>query len=141
MIHVALGSFIACIGISIIFNVNIKRIFWVSLNCMIGYAMFVYLKEEIGVYTSLMLSSFTVGFISEVMARVLKGPATVFLVGALIPLVPGMTAYYTALYASKGLRELALSTGIDTVLQAGSIVVGVSLAATIFKLATNLKSK
>lgn len=141
MIHVAIGSFLACVGISIIFNVNPKRIVWVSINCMIGYVLFVYFKDILGVYTSLILSSFTVGFISEVMARVLKGPATVFLVGALIPLVPGMTAYYTALYASKGLRSLALSTGIDTILQAGSIVVGVSLAATIFKLATNLKSK
>lgn len=141
MIRVAVGAFIACAGISIIHNVNPKRIVFISINCMIGYVIFNYLMVKTGTYSSLIVASFVTGVISEIMARKLKAPATIFLVGALIPLVPGMGAYYTALYASSGLTDLAISQGIDTIVQAGSIVVGVSISAMIFKLAYSLKNK
>lgn len=132
MIRYFVGAFIACLGYGLIFNVDIKKIIYACLNCGIGY--FVYnLCLPYGTYVSLIISSFTLTVVSEILARITKTPVTVYLVCALIPLVPGMGAYRTVLHIINLEQELALTKALDTLIQAGSIVLGVSFASNLFK--------
>ncbi len=67
----------------------------------------------------------TVGALySQIMARVLRAPATVFLVPAVIPLVPGRGLYYTLSSFMHGENELISNWGVTTVLEALAIALG-----------------
>ncbi len=61
---------------------------------------------------------------SQVMARAMRAPATVFLVPAIIPLVPGRALYYTMSSAMHGEPELMSGWGTTTALEALAIALG-----------------
>lgn len=142
MLKHLIGSFIACLGFCILFNQDFKKIIPTCLNCVIG--IFVYeilLIFNISENFALMASSFVISMGSEILARKLKAPALVFLVAPLIPLVPGGAAYKTILFMFEKQMDKALDWGINTLLMAGSIVIGVSLASSIIKIITDRKRK
>lgn len=51
---------------------------------------------------------------AEVLARKLKAPATLFLIPAVVPLVPGSGLYYTISYAVQGDLEVSAGYGTQT---------------------------
>ncbi len=67
------------------------------------------------------------------MARVIKTPATTFIIYSIIPLVPGWGMYNTMLYSIQGNINQSLSTGLNTLEIAGTIAVGIFLVSSIFK--------
>ena len=76
----------------------------------------------------------TVALLSEIFARMLKAPATVFLIIGIVPLVPGGGLYYTmdalidgdmALFAQKGIRAAGI---------AGAIAAGSSLVSSVARI-------
>ena len=79
-----------------------------------------------------------VALYAEVMARLLKAPATGFLVVGILPFVPGGGIYYTMEYCLSGNTQLFLSTGIHTFGVAGAVAVGLLLASSLVRLALPL---
>ena len=71
---------------------------------------------------------------AEVMARLMKAPATGFLVVGILPFVPGGGIYYTMEYCLSGDTELFLTTGIHTFGVAGAVAVGILLVSSITRL-------
>ena len=71
---------------------------------------------------------------AEVMARVMKSPATGFLVVGVLPFVPGGGIYYTMEYCLSGDTQLFLSTGIHTFGVAGAVAVGILLVSSVTRL-------
>ncbi|MDO4198881.1 MAG: threonine/serine exporter family protein [Erysipelotrichaceae bacterium] len=140
MISKVLGIFIACAGYSFIFNVKMEKILYASLNCAFGYAVYLLLKPD-GNYMALIIASFITTIISEILSRKTRTPATVFILCALLPLVPGVGAYTTVLFLMNSQQDLAMTYGFDTLVQAGSIVVGVSLASNLFRVYTQYKNR
>ena len=61
---------------------------------------------------------------SQIMARVLRAPAPIFLVPAIIPLVPGCALYYTMSNVLYGYTEIAAEWGRTTVIEALAIALG-----------------
>lgn len=53
---------------------------------------------------------------SEILARIMKMPATIFVIPAIIPLVPGVGLYNTMMYLIEGQSKQAVQTGTDTIL-------------------------
>lgn len=62
---------------------------------------------------------------SELMARILKAPATVFCVPAVIPLVPGATLYYAMVDAVEGDWAAFGEKGFDALSFAAAIACGI----------------
>ena len=71
------------------------------------------------------LATLVLTLYAEVMARVRKAPATVFLVPGTIPMVPGGSLYYTMRHAVLGEWEDFFVQGLHTILLAGAIAGGV----------------
>lgn len=71
---------------------------------------------------------------AEIMARLLKAPATGFLVVGILPFVPGGGIYYTMEYCLSGDTQLFLSTGIHTFGVAGAVAVGLLLVSSLVRL-------
>lgn len=80
--------------------------------------------------------SVAVGLLAELLARLLKQPATIFIIPGFIPLVPGGEAYTTMLYMVKGLYVKGLSMGMRTTLIGSAIAFGLFTSSTLYRLCT-----
>ena len=69
-----------------------------------------------------------IGFAAEITARMGKMPTTVYATMGVIPLVPGYGLYQTMLYMVQGDYALVLSSGMETIMVAGAIAMGLGLA-------------
>ena len=69
---------------------------------------------------------------AEVLARVVKAPATVFLIPSIIPLVPGGRLYYTMRAIVDGDADNAKSYAMETIVIALGIAVGIVVISLVF---------
>lgn len=135
-----MNAFFACAGFCIVFNLkNIKVAAVASFGGALGW--YVYLVT-VGVgsdITQNLLASIAIALFSEIMARVFKTPATVFMIIGILPLVPGGGIYYTMEYCVNGNTAMFLEKGLHTFAIAGAIAVGVSLGSSIVRIYTAYK--
>lgn len=130
-------AFLSSLGFGVLFNIRGKNLIIASLGG--GLAWLTYLlsgKLQPSLVFSLFLASMVGSIYSEIMARLYKNPVTMFIICAIIPLVPGGGMYYATLEAVKGNFTLALTKGAVTLFSAGAIAVGIVFVAsisTIFK--------
>ncbi len=130
-------AFLSSLGFGIIFNIRGKNLIIASVGGGLGW--FTYLlsgRLQPSIVFSLFLASMVVSIYSEIMARIYKNPVTMFIICAIIPLVPGGGMYFATLEAVKGNFNTALSKGAETLFSAGAIaiaIVFVSSISTIFK--------
>lgn len=132
MIAATIGS----LGFAVLFNVRgVKKLLAVSLGGGFGRALFLSLCLVID---STVLCHFivalTVSFYAELMARVLKSPATVFTAPCLIPMMPGASLYYTMAYALGEDMDGFLTRGIATLQIATALAVGIIVATVVMRL-------
>ena len=78
------------------------------------------------------IGAFSVGIYSHVMARKMKTPVTVFLLGGILPLVPGRQIYQMVYYLIAQQNTLSANNLILTLNIAGAIALAIFLADTIF---------
>ena len=69
---------------------------------------------------------------AEVLARVIKAPATVFLIPSIIPLVPGGRLYYTMRAIVDGDADSAKIYAMETIVIALGIAVGIVVISLVF---------
>ncbi len=130
--------FSACIGslgFSLIFNSEKKNLFPASMGGLLGWSVYLLCSHfKLGVFISSIGAAIFCQIYSEVMARIQKSPTTVFIIPAIIPLVPGSGLYYTMYYASLSDWENFRKYGTDTLLTAFGIAVGVSFVSAVLLL-------
>ncbi|MBU3175086.1 threonine/serine exporter family protein [Clostridium estertheticum] len=130
-------AFLSSLCFGVLFNIRGKNLIIASLGG--GLAWLTYLisgRLQTSLVFSLFLASIVGSIYSEIMARLYKNPVTMFVICAIIPLVPGGGMYYATLEAVKGNFTVALTKGAETLFSAGAIAVGIVLVAsisTIFK--------
>ncbi|WP_033826743.1 threonine/serine exporter family protein [Bacillus andreraoultii] len=122
-------SFIATSGMGIVFNVPKKAIIKCGLVGMIGWFIYFYM---ISIGHSAVLSSFVSAFaislLSHVFARMYKTPVIIFIVGGIIPLVPGGLAYNAMRNFVSNHYSLAIEFFAKVLLIAGAIAIGIILS-------------
>ena len=132
-----LYAFIACASFCFIFQVRKPLfIFLCSLNgavSWLGYLLADFLPAEAARY---FLATIAVSILAEILARVLKAPATIFLVIGIIPLVPGGGLYYTMDYLISGDFAMFTSKGLQTAAAAGAIAAGASMVTSLVRILT-----
>lgn len=133
-----LYSFLACIGFCIIFNIRGKMVFYASLGGAIGWLAFE-LSALFGTDLSqYFIATVVISLYAEIMARIHKVPVTIYLIAALIPLVPGSGIYYTMEHFINGNIEAFLSTFVHTIAIAGCLAFGILLVSSIVRLWTKI---
>lgn len=135
MIIEIIGSFFAGLGFGVVFNIHDKQLYAAAIGGTMGYTTYAVLTN-LGVdnIMALFLSSMIFSTYSEICARKLKTPVIVFLIIALIILVPGKGMYYTMLEIIQGNTNQAILTGIDTLASAGALALGTIFVSTATKL-------
>ncbi len=99
-----------------------------------GYIIYLLLQPLLTEATAVFAATFAVCMSAEVLARVLKTPATVFSIPAILPLVPGLMLYHTLLHFGNGDTVGGLASSVETLIVAGSLALAVTLATLLAKL-------
>jgi uncharacterized membrane protein YjjB (DUF3815 family) len=81
------------------------------------------------------MAAITVGLYAELVATIMRTPATVIVVASIIPLVPGGGMFYTMSLATVGDAASAATMGFSTLMLAGAIAAGLAVAAAVARMA------
>ncbi len=134
MLLPCLYAFAACFFIAIVYNIHGKKLIPVALGGAIGW--FVYLLCS-GLHRQIyeyFFAAIVIAIYSEIMARVNKVPVTIYLIVALIPLVPGGGIYYTMEYCLNGNIPAFEQTGLHTLGIAGALALGILMVSSAVRL-------
>lgn len=85
-----------------------------------------------GVVFANFIGALSVGIYSHVLARKLRTPVTLFLLGGILPLVPGSQIYQAVYYLIRQENQLSAQNLILTLKIAGVIALAIFLVDTIF---------
>lgn len=82
---------------------------------------------------AIFLGTAAVAVYSELMARVRKTPATIFLIPGIIPLVPGVDTYRTIQLIAEGNYSSAMSYGVAAISKACLMAFGIMTVSAVFR--------
>ena len=123
-----LMAFLGTIGFAIFFNIRKIRLLLVGIGGAVIWTVFLVVnhvteQEMIALFAASVLAS----VFAEILARVVKSPATVLLVPMVIALIPGGNLYYTMFYMVQG-HSILFQAYLKLVLQeAASIALGIMI--------------
>ena len=136
------GALIGSLGFSILFHVKGLKLCMAVLGNLLTWSF--YLVMEAHLESLLVANLFAAAFgaaYAEIMARILRAPATVFATPAVITMVPGGALYYTLYNAISGNAEAASEYGQRTWNAAVGIAIGLAAVTSLFNLLTVLRRK
>lgn len=130
-------SFIACVGFVIVFNIH----GYGNMLCALGggltwatYCIVAWCGG--GEYLCCFAATVFAAAFAELMARIRKYPAISYLVISLLPLIPGAGIYYAAKCAIQGDWGGTVNYGMNTLLTAGVMAIGIVLVSSSVRVIT-----
>lgn len=129
-------SFFGSFGYCIISNVRPRKhmLLLASVGgalCWGAYLLLGFLKNDI---LQAFLATVILAFYAELMARLFKSPATVYLIMGIIPLVPGAGIYYTMEACINGDLMEFMRLGVHTFGIAGALALGILVVTAVMQL-------
>ena len=120
----------ASFAFAVVFNIKKNKLLFSALGGFVGqltFALFqLIISNDVVLY---LFATIAISLYAEIMARLTSSPTTIYLAVALIPLVPGGGMYYTMLDFINGEIDLAISTGVHTLLISGALAMGIILVS------------
>lgn len=129
-----LYAFFGCLAFCVVLGQRKALLVPSALGGSIGWGVYLLLAPAGSDILQYFMGAIAVAVYAEIMARVFKAPSTGFLVGGILPLVPGGGIYYTMEYCLAGDTMLFLTTGIHTLGVAGSMAVGLLLVSSLVRM-------
>lgn len=129
-----LWAFCACSGFCLLFHIRGRTLVASALGGVLGWLVFSLLAPLQNDIIQYFLATVATSAYAEIMARVMKKPATGFQIVALLPLVPGGGIFYTMEYCVIGNNAMFLSTGLHTLGVAGALAMGILLVSSAVRL-------
>ena len=133
-----LYAVMACVAFCFILNQRGLLLVVSSLGGGVGWAVCLLCAFTGSDVIQYFAGAVAVALYAEVMARLLKAPATGFLVVGILPFVPGGGIYYTMEHAINGEIDAFLVSFLHTLGVAGAIAVGVLLVSSIVRMWQNI---
>lgn len=121
-------SFLGSLGFAVIFNLQKKYVIPASIGGVVCWGVFLLTGASVeGVFLPTLVASASAALYAEIFARVLKVPATVIFVSAIIPLIPGSSLFYTMSHIVSGEIDLFQKYGMQTIVFVLGITSGISI--------------
>lgn len=129
-----MASFFASLCFAILFQVRGRNLICAAVAggvCWLVYAVAGLIVSDIPAY---FLAAVATTIYAELLARILRTPAIVYLAVGVIPLVPGGGIYRTMLFCIRGTPEAALSACINTIGIAGAMAMGIVIVSSFVRM-------
>ncbi len=137
-----LGAFVACAGFSFIYKTRSNRIFWCGFSGGATWAVCCLAEYFLdNLFINFLIAAAFGTLLSEILARLTKSPATIYLIPALLPMVPGGSLYYTTFALVMGNHEDARYFGQRTAIAALGIAVGLVIVTVLTVYWNEIKSR
>lgn len=130
------AGMVSCIGFAYLFNCPKKAIPQASIAGGLGWIAYAYCYETLhwhSVFATL-IGTLVLSSVCEILSHIQKDAVTIFIIPAILPLVPGAGLYYTLRYLIEGKLDLALDKGLATIGCALSIAIGIIVVSSMFRL-------
>lgn len=135
MIIQVLGAFIAVLGFSTVMEVPRKLLIHTSVIGAVGWLVYLLVcRHGNSTVMASFCSALVISLLSHLSARMLKSPVTVFLIGGILPLVPGAGMYRTAYSLMMETSQQVYKNLQETLMIAGSIAVAIFITDSVFRL-------
>lgn len=133
LLAACIGSF----GFALVFGLHRRYLLPAAFGGVLSWGIFLAAKAWIGTeFLPCLIASALAVLYSEAMARLLKTPATLFVIPSVLPLVPGGSLYYAMSSAVRGELLAARAYGTTTLLYALAIAAGISFVVACRELRT-----
>lgn len=142
MIIQIISAFVGSIGFAIFFKMKGKQIPFAGLGGAVTWAVYLAVQTQFdGYFVPYLVASIFVALYAEVMARINRAPAWIFITSAAVPLIPGGSLYYTMAGLVNGDQELFVTSGRSALIIALAISLGFVLEAIIARYYRMFKEK
>ncbi len=131
----SVGAFGGTFGMAYLLHSPKKVVIPCSLTGLGGYLVFVlcFKVAGLGEIFGYFLGTVVVTFICEIAARIMRMPATIFLLPSLVPLVPGYQFYCAMLGLVQDDGTFSASYGMEAVQIVAAIAVGAAVTSALFR--------
>ena len=133
-----LACFVATIFFSVLLNQPPKTMVLSGIIGTVGYVVFVLFSQTTMAY---FFATLAIAILCEIAARLFKKAATIFLVSALIPIVPGLGLYRTMRYLVEENLGLAAQVGSETLMGICAIALAITFSSIIFSNIQNRRNR
>ena len=124
-----IACFIGTFFFAFLLNQPVRTMVFSGIIGTAGYLVYMLLDQTTMGY---FFSTLTIAVLSEIAARIFKKTATLYLVSALIPIVPGIGLYRTMRYLVEDNLGMAAKVGSETLLGVCAIALAITFCAIIF---------
>lgn len=135
------GAFLAVAGFCLVLEVPRKLLYHTAFTGAIGWMVYLF-ASDLGCvsYVASFWAAVVVSIISHIDARRLKAPVTIFLIGGILPMVPGTGMYRTAYSIIAEGAEQAYLHLQETLLIAGAIAVAIFITDSVARIIKGWKA-
>ncbi|MDO4912575.1 MAG: threonine/serine exporter family protein [Lactobacillus sp.] len=129
-------SYLASIGYGLTINIPHRALNAAGITGTIGWMTFWILdyNESLGRAIPNLVGSFILATLAYLLAKKKKCPAPIFMIPALVPLVPGLPAYQAIKALIGGHSILALRLIVKVCVVTGAIAVGILLSTILIEI-------
>ncbi len=132
MVLQTLGAFLAVVGFCFILEVPKRHILSTSLVGAIGWLVYLLVVDEVDVVWATFIASLVIDICAQILARIMKTPVTIFLIGGILPLVPGSHIYRTISIIISG--EQGYDMLVRTLMIAGAIALAIFIVDSLVRI-------
>lgn len=123
-------SFMSTVGFSILYSCPKDTIGYSALAGSAGWTAYYVTSNFLNsTVTGTFIGALTVGILGQVLSRLNKKPATLFITPGIIPLVPGAGMYYTMFSLIEKDFHMAANKGLETFFIAAAISIGIIISS------------
>ena len=134
------ASFAGSTGFAALYHLHGKKLWISGLGGMVCWASYLGFQNVIeNAFLTNLFATIAATAYAELMARTQQTPVTVYLISAIIPMVPGGTLYYTMNYAIAKEWSLFSEYGQRTVMIAAAMAGGIMIASSFFKMYSQIR--
>ena len=134
------AAFSGSLGFALLFQVRRGKLLLASLGGLLAWAVYLALGPAIpGDVPRFFIASVVLTIYGEILARVVKCPATLFLVTAAVPLIPGGSLYHTMRYFVAGDFAACSAQGLEPLQQALAIAAGRIVPTSLYQLVRRVR--
>ena len=135
ILYKVIGAFIAIFSFAIMLETPKKYLAYAGVVGAIGWLVYLLaMAKSPNEILATFLSALAIAFVSQIFARVLKLPVTVFLVAGILPTVPGAGMYRIVYYFIQNDMSMAAHYLALTLELAGAIAIGIFLVDAMFRM-------
>ena len=134
----SIGAFGGTLGYAFLLNAPMNTVLPASLTGLLGYVIYEVLVNLFGqsMIFGYFIATVVIAVICEFAARIMRMPSTIFLLTALVPLVPGYTFYCAMLSIVEHNGAAFAAYGLEAVQIVAVIAVGAAVTSTLFRALT-----